>query len=125
MDERIARLTHIQTLPQTHMALELTDSNFQEKVLNSSTPVLVDFWAEWCGPCRMVAPILEELSKELQGQVVIGKVDVDANANTSAQYGIRNIPTMLLFKDGKVVDKLVGAMPKHMIEAKLKEHMPA
>lgn len=109
------------------MALELTDSNFQEKVINANAnqPVLVDFWAEWCGPCRMVGPIVEELSRELEGQAVVGKVDVDANANVSAEYGIRNIPTMLIFKGGKIVDKIVGAMPKHMIEEKLKAHLTA
>ena len=101
------------------MALELTDSNFDEKVLKSSMPVLVDFWAEWCGPCRMVGPIVEELSKDFDGKVVVGKVDVDSNPNISMNYGIRNIPTLLIFKNGQVVDKQVGAVPKSVLAGKL------
>lgn len=101
------------------MALEITDSNFDEIVLKSDKPVLVDFWAEWCGPCRMVGPIVEELAKEYEGRAVIGKVDVDSNSAVSAQLGIRNIPTLLIFKDGKVVDKQVGAVPKSVLAGKL------
>ena len=101
------------------MALELTDANFEELVLKSDKPVLVDFWAVWCGPCRMVGPVVEELSKEYDGKVVIGKVDVDNNPNISAQFGIRNIPTLLFFKNGEIVDKQVGAVPKSTLAAKL------
>ncbi len=105
------------------MALELTDKNFEEVVLKSDKPVLVDFWAEWCGPCRMIAPIVEELSKEFDGKAVIGKLDVDSNPEVSTKYGIRNIPTILFFKDGEVVDKQVGAVPKNMLTSKLESHM--
>jgi thioredoxin 1 len=105
------------------MALEFTDGNFQDEVINSSEPVLVDFWAVWCGPCRMVAPIVEELAAEMEGQVKIGKMNVDENRNTPSKYGIRSIPTLLIFKNGEVVDKLVGAVPKSTISAKLEAHM--
>lgn len=105
------------------MALEFTDGNFQDEVINSSEPVLVDFWAVWCGPCRMVAPIVEELAAEMEGQVKIGKMNVDENRNTPSQYGIRSIPTLLIFKNGEVVDKLVGAVPKSTISAKLEAHL--
>jgi thioredoxin 1 len=101
------------------MALELTDANFEEVVLKSDKPVLVDFWAVWCGPCRMVAPIVEELAKDYDGKAVIGKLDVDNNPNVSAQFGIRNIPTLLVFKNGQVVDKQVGAVPKSVLAAKI------
>ena len=101
------------------MALELTDANFDELVLKSDKPVLVDFWAVWCGPCRMVAPIVEELSKDYDGKAVIGKVDVDNNPEISAKFGIRNIPTLLFFKNGEVVDKVVGASPKQAFTATL------
>jgi thioredoxin 1 len=101
------------------MALELTDSNFEELVLKSDKPVLVDFWAEWCGPCRMVGPVVEELAKEYEGKAVIGKVNVDHNSNISMNYGIRNIPTLLYFKNGQVVDKQVGVAQKSVLAAKL------
>ena len=101
------------------MALEITDANFDEVVLKSDKPVLVDFWAEWCGPCRMVGPIVEELSKDYAGKAVIGKVDVDSNPNISTQFGIRNIPTILFFKNGQVVDKQVGAVPKAQLAQKI------
>jgi len=102
------------------MALEITDANFEELVMKSDKPVLVDFWAEWCGPCRMVGPVVEELSKDYEGKAVIGKVDVDNNPNISMKFGIRNIPTLLFFKNGQIVDKQVGAAPKSALEAKLK-----
>jgi thioredoxin 1 len=101
------------------MALEITDANFEEMVAKSTKPVLLDFWAEWCGPCRMVGPVVEELSKDYDGKAVVGKVNVDSNPNISMQFGIRNIPTILFFKDGKVVDKQVGAVPKSVLAGKL------
>ncbi len=101
------------------MALEITDANFDELVLKSDKPVLVDFWAEWCGPCRMIGPVIEEMSKEYDGKAVIGKVNVDLNANVSAQFGVRSIPTILFIKNGQVVDKSVGAVPKNVLAAKL------
>lgn len=103
------------------MAIEITDSNFDEVVLKSDKPVLVDFWAEWCGPCRMVGPVVDELSKEYDGQAVIGKVNVDSNPNISLKYGIRNIPALLFFKNGEIVDKQIGAVPKSVLEEKLKK----
>ncbi|MCD7936400.1 MAG: thioredoxin [Tannerellaceae bacterium] len=93
------------------MALEVTDSNFEELV-NSGKPMVLDFWAEWCGPCRMVGPVIEDLAKEYAGRVNVGKMDVDNNNDVVSQFGIRNIPTVLFFKDGKVVDKQVGAAQK-------------
>ena len=105
------------------MALELTDANFTEQVLNSDKPVLVDFWAEWCGPCRMVGPIVEELAHDYDGKAVVGKVNVDENQGVAAQFGIRNIPTLLIFKNGQVVDKQVGVAPKNVLEGKLKAHL--
>ncbi len=101
------------------MAIELTDSNFEELVLKSDKPVLVDFWAEWCGPCRMVAPIVKEISAEYEGKAVVGKLDVDTNPEVAQKYGIRNIPTILFFKNGEVADKQVGAVPKSMLTAKI------
>lgn len=94
------------------MALEITDSNFEEKVLNSDKPVLVDFWAEWCGPCRMVGPIIEEVSDEYKDKAVVAKLDVDSNQEFAAKYGVRNIPTVLFFKGGELVDRKVGVAPK-------------
>jgi thioredoxin 1 len=105
------------------MALQITDSNFEETVLKSDKPVLVDFWAEWCGPCRMVGPIVEEISNEYSGKAVVGKVDVDNNPEISMRFGIRNIPTLLIFKGGQVVDKQVGAVPKNVLTQKLDAQM--
>jgi thioredoxin 1 len=101
------------------MALEATDGNFDELVLNSDKPVIVDFWAEWCGPCRMVGPIVEEVGVDYEGKAVVTKVDVDSNPGITGKYGIRNIPTILFFKNGEVADKQVGAVPKSTIVAKL------
>jgi len=94
------------------MALEITDATFDEVVLKSDKPVVVDFWAAWCGPCRMVGPIIDEVSTEYEGKAVVGKVDVDANQEFAAKYGVRNIPTVLVFKDGEIVTRQVGVSPK-------------
>jgi thioredoxin 1 len=101
------------------MAIEITDANFEELVVKSDKPVMIDFWAVWCGPCRMIAPIVEEMSHEYEGKAVIGKVDVDSNPNVAMKYGIRNIPTVLFVKGGQVVDKQVGAAPKQAFKTKL------
>jgi len=101
------------------MALAVNDSNFDEVVIKSDKPVLVDFWAEWCGPCRMIAPIIEEISKEYSERALVVKCDVDNSPGVAAKYGIRNIPTILYFKDGKVADKQVGAVPKNNFVSKL------
>ena len=95
------------------MALEITDATFEEVVLNSDKPVVVDFWAAWCGPCRMVGPIIDEISKEYEGKAVVGKLDVDQNQEFAAKYGIRNIPTVLLFDKGELVGRQVGVAPKN------------
>jgi thioredoxin 1 len=100
------------------MALELNQNNFDE-IIKSEKPVLVDFWAEWCGPCRMVGPIVEELATDYQDKAVVGKVNVDNNSEISMKYGIRNIPTLLIFKNGEVVDKQVGVVPKEVLAGKL------
>ena len=96
------------------MALEITDSTFDKTVLQSDKPVLVDFWAAWCGPCRMVGPIIDELSNDYDGKAIVGKVDVDSNQEFAAKYGVRNIPTVLLFKNGELVDRKVGVSPKQV-----------
>jgi len=105
------------------MAIEITDANFAELVEKSDKPVLVDFWAEWCGPCRQVGPIVEELSKEYEGKALIGKLDVDSNPNVAMKFGIRSIPTLLFFKGGQMVDRQVGLVPKSVLEGKLKAQL--
>lgn len=105
------------------MALEFTDANFQEKVLSSDKLTVVDFWAEWCGPCRAIGPVIEDLSKEYDGKINVGKVNVDNNPVLSTNYGITSIPAILFLKDGKVVDKLVGAQPKANFVKKIEQYI--
>ena len=100
------------------MALEITDNNFKE-ILAEGSPVVIDFWAPWCGPCKMVGPIIDELAKEYEGKVIMGKCDVDENSDLPAEFGIRNIPTVLFFKNGELVDKQVGAATKNVFVEKL------
>ena len=101
------------------MALEITTQNFEEMVLKSDKPVLIDFWAEWCGPCRMVGPIVDDLHDDYQGKAIIGKVNVDEEQEVAAKYGIRNVPTILFFKNGEIVDKSVGVAPKADLAKKI------
>jgi thioredoxin 1 len=101
------------------MAIEITDSNFADVAMNSDKPVMIDFWAEWCGPCRMVAPIVEEMSNEYNGKAVIGKVNVDENPDISTKFGIRNIPTIIFLKGGQLIDRSVGAVPKNVLTEKM------
>ena len=103
--------------------IEITDSNFDAEVSQSDLPVLIDFWAVWCGPCKMVAPIVEELAKDYDGRAKIGKLDVDNNQQTAMKFGIRSIPTLLIFKNGQVVDTIIGAVPKGNIAEKLDAHL--
>ena len=103
--------------------VEITDQNFQTEVINSSVPVLIDFWAVWCGPCRLIAPFVEELAGEYEGKAKIGKLDVDHNPDTAMKYGIRSIPSILVFKNGEVVEQIVGAVPKKQIAQKLDAHV--
>ena len=101
------------------MALEITDANFEELVLKSTKPVMVDFWAEWCGPCRMLGPIIEEISKDYEGKAVVGKLDVDSNQEFAAKFGVRNIPTVLVFDKGELVKRQVGVSPKNIYSESL------
>jgi len=101
------------------MIIDVTDANFDKEVIQSNSLVLVDFWAEWCGPCRMVAPIVKEIGQDFEGRVVVAKLDVDNNPEVSNKFGIRNIPTILFFKNGEIVDKQVGAVPKNVLVAKV------
>jgi len=103
--------------------LELTDGNFDTEVIKTSTPVLVDFSADWCGPCKMMGPIIEDLANEYEGKAKITKIDVDVNPQTTSKYGVRSLPTLLIFKDGNVVDKIIGAVPKRVITEKLSAYL--
>lgn len=102
--------------------IEITDNNYSE-ILDSQKPVLVDFWAEWCGPCKLIGPVVEELAREYDGKAVIAKVDVDSNPAVSAKYGIRSIPTLLFFRNGEIVDKQIGAVPKSILAKKLEAQL--
>jgi len=101
--------------------VHVTDDNFESEVLQSAEPVLVDYWAEWCGPCKMIAPVLDEIAGEYDGRVKIAKLNIDDNPNTPPRYGIRGIPTLMLFKDGKLLDQVVGAVPKAQLEELIKK----
>lgn len=103
-------------------AIEITDASFAD-LIKSDTPVLVDFWAEWCGPCKMIGPVVEEIAGEYEGKAIVGKMDVDANSNVPASFGIRSIPTLMIFKGGAMVEKIVGAVPKHILTSKLEAHV--
>jgi thioredoxin 1 len=105
------------------MALELTDANFQTKVLDSDKLTLVDFWAEWCGPCRAIGPVIEELAVQYDGKINVGKVNVDHNPNLSVNYGITSIPAILFIKGGQIVDKQIGAVPKSVLDKKIQAHI--
>lgn len=105
------------------MALAFTDSNFENEVLNSNIPVLVDFYADWCGPCKMMSPVVDELAKELEGKFKIGKLNVDESGATAQRYKVMSIPTMLIIKNGEVVDQIVGAVPKQQLQTKLESHL--
>jgi len=105
--------------------MTLTDTNFETEVLKSNIPVLVDFWAEWCFPCKMIAPVIEEISKEYDGKLKVGKLNTDKNQTTASQFGITGIPSLLIFKDGQIVDRIVGALPKHSIKEKLDYYLAA
>jgi thioredoxin 1 len=103
--------------------IEITDANFSQEVLQSNVPVLVDFWAVWCGPCKIIAPVVEEIASEYDGKLKVGKLDVDNNPETSLKFGIRSIPTLMVFKGGKVVEQIIGAMPKRNLLDKLQPHV--
>jgi thioredoxin 1 len=105
------------------MEINVNDTNFKEEVLDSDIPVLVDFWAEWCGPCRMIAPTLEEIAKEYEGRVKVCKLNVEEAQNTASEYGIMNIPTLIIFKGGEIAEKVVGVIPKGDIISKLDAHL--
>jgi thioredoxin 1 len=105
--------------------IEITDSNFQQEVLNSDKPVLIDFWAVWCGPCKHIAPVVEEIAREYEGRLKVGKVDVDMNPEVSMKFGVRSIPTLMIFKGGKVVEQVIGAVHKRNLLDKVSPHVEA
>ncbi len=105
-------------------AIEITNANFEEVVLNSDKPVLVDFWAQWCGPCKIIGPVVEELAGELESELVVGKLDIDSNRQTAMDFSVMSIPTLLIFQGGKVVERHVGAAPKTVLQKKLKPYVP-
>ncbi|MER3523803.1 MAG: thioredoxin [Ignavibacteria bacterium] len=103
--------------------IEITDANFEQEVLKSDKPVLIDFWAVWCGPCKMIAPVVEELAREYDGKLKVGKIDVDNNPEVAMRFGIRSIPTLMIFKNGQVVEQIIGAVPKRQVVEKLLSHL--
>ena len=105
------------------MEIKITDTNFEQEVLKSDIPVLVDFWAQWCAPCHMVAPVVEEIAKEYKGKLKVCKLNVDEAPDTASRYGVMSIPTLAIFKNGKVADKVVGALPKSELEITIKQHI--
>jgi thioredoxin 1 len=105
--------------------VELTDDNFQKEVLESATPVLVDFWAVWCGPCRAIAPVVEEIARDYEGKLKVGKMDVDAHQDVPIRFGIRSIPTLMVFKNGQVVEQIIGGIPKQQLLSKVTPHLAA
>lgn len=105
------------------MEINVSDNNFKQEVLEADLPVLVDFWAQWCGPCRMVGPVVEEIAKEYKGELKVCKLNVDEAPKTASIYGIMSIPTLAIFKKGKVVDKIIGALPKSELEKTIKKHI--
>jgi len=109
----------INTLEDKMKTVTITDDNFENEVINSDLPVLIDFWAVWCGPCKIIAPVVEQLAEEYEGKLKVGKLDVDSNQQTSIKYGVRSIPTLLLFKNGEVKDTIIGAVPKQQIVQKI------
>jgi thioredoxin 1 len=114
-----------QEMAESNNIATITDANFQSEIADNGGLSMVDFWAAWCGPCRLIAPFVEQLADEYAGQLKVGKLDVDANQRTAAQFGVRSIPTVLFFKDGKVVDQVVGAVPKPALDRKIQEHLAA
>ena len=104
---------------------EITDGNFQSEIADNNGLSMVDFWAEWCGPCRLIAPFVEQIADEYSGRVTVGKLDVDSNQRTAAQFNVRSIPTILFFKDGQVVDQVIGAVPKQALDLKIQQHLAA